>query len=297
MEVAVAEKKQTRSKTKKIVLLVVLVIIIVLSATAYHILWNYEFYQVKEVDLEPAAATYVLIPGAGHGAWSYNRVTEILEEAGQTVYSLTLPGLAERSDELTSDTDLNEHINDVVAYFENNDLQDVILVGHSYGGMVITGVADRIPNRVKHIVYLDAVHPLDGQNLLEAQPLTKYVDSVSEPRTINGVEVNLFPDDETIHFLGLKEKGDIEWAKQYLTPHPWKTFIQPLELQNPNTVEEIGKTDIYTKQQMVGLRLFRQIDKEEQDQAWVINTGHDLMITEPEIVANMLLNVATQIDD
>lgn len=297
MEPSAVEKKKTKSNAKKIVLFVILAIAIVLSALAYHILWNYDYYQVKEVDLDPGAATYVLIPGAGHGAWSYDRVTGILEEAGQTVYSLTLPGLAERSDELTADTDLNAHINDVVTFFEENDLQDVILVGHSYGGMVITGVADRVPSRVKHIVYLDAVHPSDGQNLLEAQPLTKYVDSVSEPRTINDVEVNLYPDDETIHFLGLKEKEDIEWAKQYLTPHPWKTFTQPLDLQNPNIVEEIGKTDIYTKQQMIGLRLFRQIDKEEQDQAWVIDTGHDLMITEHETVTNMLLNVGAQLEE
>lgn len=219
-----------------------------------------------------------------------------MEDAGQTAYALTLPGVAERSDELTAEVGLDTHINDVVHFFEDNDLKDVILVGHSYGGMVITGVANRVPDRIKHIVYLDAVHPADGQNLLEAQPLTKYVKSASEPQSINGIDVNLFPDDETIKFLGLKDKEDINWAKQFLTPHPFKAFTDKLKLNNPDIVNEIGKTDIYTQQQMMGLLLFRQINKEDKNNAWVIHTGHDLMITEYATVANMMLKIADQLN-
>lgn len=293
MEAVIQQKRRFK---KKIILLSISFIVILASIATYYLFGSYNYYQTKEVILEDGEATFVLIPGAGHGAWSYDRVKSILQDNGQTTYALTLPGLAERADELNSNIDLHTHIEDVVKFLEENNLTDVILVGHSYAGMVITGVADRVPSRIKHIVYLDAVHPSDGQNLLEAQPLTKYVDAVNKPLTINDIKVNLYPDEETIKFLGLKEKEDIKLAKQHLTPHPWKTFTQRLKLKNPNIVQKIGKTDIYTQQQMIGLLLFRQIDREEKENAWVIKTGHDLMITEYETVANMLLNVASKLD-
>ena len=219
----------------------------------------------------------------------------LLEEAGQTVYAVSLPGVGEQSDELTSETDLEDHINAVSDFITEHDLSDVILVGHSYGGMVITGVADRVPDRIKNIVYLDAVHPSDGQSLLDAQPMVQYVPAVSQPREVNGVEVNLYPDDDTIAFLGLTEPVDIVFAREHLTPHPWKTFTDTLHLENPDIVAQIGKTDIYTKTTLDGLLQTGIATSEEAAQAMVIDTGHDLMITEPELTADMLLCAAAEI--
>src|SRR6266403_787790 len=100
--------------------------------------------------------TYVLVHGGGHGGWCYQRVARILRSRGHEVYTPTMTGLGERAHLLSPAIDLNTQITDVVKALEFEDLRNVILVGHSYGGMIITGVADRATDRVGHIVYLDA---------------------------------------------------------------------------------------------------------------------------------------------
>jgi pimeloyl-ACP methyl ester carboxylesterase len=117
-------------------------------------------------------ATYVLVHGGAHGGWCYRRVGQILRPAGHEVHAPTLTGLGERSHLLGLGTDLETHISDVVNVFLYEDLRDVILVGQSYGGMVITGVADRVLERVAHLVYLDAALPEDGESLASMNPLT-----------------------------------------------------------------------------------------------------------------------------
>src|SRR6266704_2926101 len=99
-------------------------------------------------------ATYVLVHGGSHGGWCYQRVARLLRSAGHDVYAPTLTGVGERAHLLGPDVDLETHITDVVQLLRYEDLNDVILVGHSYGGMVITGVADRALDRVGHLVYL-----------------------------------------------------------------------------------------------------------------------------------------------
>src|SRR6185295_9033166 len=99
--------------------------------------------------------TYVLVHGGGHGGWCYQRVARLLRARGHEVYTPTLTGLGERAHLLSAAVDLDLHVTDVVNVLEYEDLRDVILVGHSYGGMVITGVADRATDRIGHIVFLD----------------------------------------------------------------------------------------------------------------------------------------------
>lgn len=283
-----------RNKKKIIIGCCAALVVIVAVVVCVFLNNGQELYTKQKIQLDNKSVTYVLVPGGGHGAWCYDEVKKIIEENGQTAYAVSLPGVGERAAELTAETDLNDHIDAVVDYIEENDLTDVYLVGHSYGGMVITGTADRIPDRIKNIVYLDAVHPADGQSLLDAQPLVSHVPVVGEPIILDGIEVNLYPDDETIEFLGLKDENDITYAKQHLTPHPWKTFTQKLELNDPDIAAKIGHTDIYTKTTLDGLLMAGLVDEQESKAAMVIDTGHDLMITEPELTANMLLNAAVQ---
>src|SRR5918997_4262365 len=101
-------------------------------------------------------ATYVLVHGGWHGGWCWKKVTPLLQAAEHEVYTPTLTGLGERSHLLSDAVDQETHITDVVNVLEYEDLQEVILVGHSYAGMVITGVADRLPERIGHLVYFDA---------------------------------------------------------------------------------------------------------------------------------------------
>src|SRR5580698_7767995 len=97
-------------------------------------------------------ATYVLVPGAGHGGWVYRRVAPLLRAKGHDVYTPTLTGIGERSHLLGPDVDLEMHIEDILGVLRFEDLNEVILAGRSYGGMVVTGVADRAPERIGHLV-------------------------------------------------------------------------------------------------------------------------------------------------
>jgi pimeloyl-ACP methyl ester carboxylesterase len=109
--------------------------------------------------------TFVLVHGATAGGWEWKSTGKFLTDDGHTVYRATLTGLGERMHLNGTDIDLQTHINDVVNLILFEDLHDVVLTGHSYGGMVITGVIDRIPERIRHVVYLDAAVPDDGMSL------------------------------------------------------------------------------------------------------------------------------------
>ena len=111
--------------------------------------------------------TFVLVHGATAGGWEWKSTGKFLTDDGHTVYRATLTGLGEREHLNSTDVDLQTHINDVVNLILFEDLHDVVLTGHSYGGMVITGVIDRIPERIRHVVFLDAAVPDDGMSLWE----------------------------------------------------------------------------------------------------------------------------------
>ena len=109
--------------------------------------------------------TFVLVHGATAGGWEWKSTGKFLTDDGHTVYRATLTGLGEREHLNSPDIDLQTHINDVVNLILYEDLHDVVLTGHSYGGMVVTGVMDRIPERIRHVVFLDAAVPRDGQSI------------------------------------------------------------------------------------------------------------------------------------
>lgn len=111
--------------------------------------------------------TYVIVHGATAGGWEWKSTGKFLTEDGHTVYRVTLTGLGERMHLNGPDVNLETHINDVVNLILFEDLHDVVLTGHSYGGMVITGVMDRIPERIRHVVFLDAAVPDDGMSLYD----------------------------------------------------------------------------------------------------------------------------------
>src|SRR5215211_1043953 len=115
-------------------------------------------------------ATFVLVAGAWHGGWCWRKVTPLLRAAGHEVFAPTLTGLGERSHLAHPDVGLTTHIQDIVNLLEYEDLNDVVLVGHSYSGMVITGVAEQVPGRLAHLVYLDAFVPENGQALVDLLP-------------------------------------------------------------------------------------------------------------------------------
>ena len=114
--------------------------------------------------------TFVLVHGAWHGGWCYKRVARLLRQAGHEVYTPTLTGPGERAHLINRAIDLNTHIQDIVAVIRCEELSDVVLCGHSYGGMVITGVAEQIAAKIRSLVYLDAFVPENGKSLMDYLP-------------------------------------------------------------------------------------------------------------------------------
>ncbi len=219
------------------------------------------------------------------------RVAPILRAAGHDVYTPTLTGLGERSHLLGPHVDLDLHIQDVVAVLEFEDLHDVILVGHSYGGMVITGSADRAAARVGRLVYLDAATPTNGQSLRDvAGPIIEAVRPFGE--TVDGLELVLLPAPDADLLYGVTDPDDLAWMSERLTGHPWQCFEQPLALENEAALWAIPKYHIVCTSTIATRDPKLIDDARARGRFWDIDTGHDLMITEPQAVADALLEVA-----
>jgi pimeloyl-ACP methyl ester carboxylesterase len=238
-------------------------------------------------------ATYVLVHGGGHGGWCYQRVARILRSEGHEVYTPTLTGLGERAHLLDDRVDLNRHIQDVVAVLHYEDLRDVILVGHSYGGMVITGIADRAAERVGKLVYLDAANPVNGQSLVDVSgPIIEAVRPMGT--VVDGMELVLLPAPEAGLLYGVTDPADLALMADRLTPHPWVCFAQPLDLRNEDALWAIPQYHIVCTSTLATRDRELLARARAEGRLWDIDTGHDLMLTEPEQTADALLQVAAR---
>jgi pimeloyl-ACP methyl ester carboxylesterase len=236
-------------------------------------------------------ATFVLVPGGAHGGWCYQRVARRLQAAGHIVYAVTCTGVGERSHLVSPDVDLNTHIQDVVNVLEYEDLRDVILLGHSYGGMVITGVADRASDRVGKLVFLDAANPKNGQSLLTNTPAVEGARGLGA--IVNDTEVVLVPAPGVTEFLyGVTDPEDVAWMDARLTGHPWKCFTTPLDLKNEDALWAIPQFHIVCSSTVATRDPQMIADAKAEGRFWEVDTGHDLMITEPDFVADTLEKVA-----
>ncbi|MHB1416380.1 MAG: alpha/beta fold hydrolase, partial [Chloroflexota bacterium] len=173
-------------------------------------------------------ATVVLVHGTTSGGWNWRHIAPRLRAEGHTVYTPTLTGLGERAHLAHPGVDLDTHVTDIVNVMLCEELTDVVLVGHSYGGMVITGVADRVPERVSLLVYLDALVPRDGESTWDLQP--------PEVRAHIGGLVQSEGQGWLIPIM--RGENDIP---VHNTPHPFRSWTQPLRLSNPAATAAIPK--------------------------------------------------------
>ncbi len=239
-------------------------------------------------------ATFVLVHGAWHGGWCWQNVTPFLEAAGHAVYAPTLTGLAERAAELTPEVGLDTHIQDIVGLLQEKDLHGVILVGHSYGGMVITGVVDQAPERIAHLVYLDTFVPRDGESMVGVVPfLGTYLRKQAQAHG-DGWRVDSRGD------YGVTTEPDRSWVLSQVTPQPLKTLEQPLHLKHPAIVSTKPRTHIECTGGGFFLSLLQHIAyvaiprSHPREAGWRLRklpTGHDAMITMPRELADLLLEV------
>jgi len=238
-------------------------------------------------------ADFVLVHGGGHGAWCWERLTPLLREAGHRVFTPVLTGVGERAAELTAETSLSTHITDVCQLIDSEDLTGFMLVGHSYGGTVITGVADRMAARIAQLIYLDAPQPGHGQSMVDASPGA--ADALAlQKRTVDGIDLVLFPTPEVIGYFGLTDPADIAWAIPHLTPHPLRSFQEKLDLADPAAVAALPHASIDIPDRHAE-RLREPLPAGAGPRRLeVIETGHDMMISEPRKLADLLLDIAAQ---
>ncbi|WP_333863581.1 alpha/beta hydrolase [Sphingobacterium sp.] len=241
--------------------------------------------KAQHQDLRP---TYVLVHGAWHGGWCWQDVAQRLTDAHYRVYAPTLTGLGERRHLIEPSTDIDTHIQDIVNLIEMEDLHDVYLVGHSYAGAVIAGVADRIPSRLHKLIFLDAMIVENGQSPISLQP--KAVQEL-QLKNIQRKE-NFAPFD--VALFGVTAPSMVSWVKERLSPQPFGTFAQPLHLKhqygNGLPLVYIACTD----PQLPIMKEMSQKVRADQKLSWQyreIATGHDAMLTEPKKLADMLMEL------
>jgi pimeloyl-ACP methyl ester carboxylesterase len=234
--------------------------------------------------------TFVLVHGGGHGGWCWGRVAPLLRAAGHEVHTPTLTGLGERSHLLSPEVSLETHVADVANVLAYEDLTDVVLVGHSYGGLVITGVADRAPERVGHLVSLDAAIPRDGECLADSSPGVRRF-AEADMRLVDGVFLVLWPGPIAKALYGVVDPADLAWMEPRLTPHPYRTFTDPLVLRNEAAVAAIPRT-IINCPGTLAVRPPETLDRWfAAERVWALDTGHDTMITAPAATAELLLRL------
>jgi pimeloyl-ACP methyl ester carboxylesterase len=235
-------------------------------------------------------ATFVIAHGAWSSGFAWKKVRPLLRAAGHEVFTPSYTGLGERSHLATPDVNLSTHIQDVVNTLFYEDLRDVVLVGHSYGGMVATGAADRAADRVRKVIYLDAFVPRDGQALndLTQRPPGSALDApTGGPPPAEGWLVPPMPpsDDAT--------PEDQAWLAPRRGPQPRKTFEEKISLTG--TVEKLPRVYIYCLQIRPGDVFGQFAARARSEPGWQyeeIDATHSPNVTAPEALVEILLRHA-----
>ncbi len=235
-------------------------------------------------------ATYVLVHGAWHGAWCWRVVARNLRRAGHDVYAPSLTGLGERKHLAGPDVDLDTHILDIVHLLEMEDLEEVILVGHSYGGMVVTGTADRVHERIRALVYLDAFVPEDGRSLLDYVVPERAAWMAEEGRRTGQVSP------PPMSLWGLQKKEHLDFVGPREVKHPFATMAKNITLENEPALARLPKTFVYCSSPATGsfdqfAALYRNAPGWRFQE---LETGHDAMILVPDEVSAVLLQEASR---
>ncbi|MEW6707866.1 MAG: alpha/beta hydrolase family protein [Pseudomonadota bacterium] len=230
-------------------------------------------------------ADYVLVHGAWHGAWCWKKLLPELWRAGHRAFAVTLSGVGERAHQLSRDIRLRTHADDVCAVLEAEELDRAILVGHSYAGMVITAVADRMPRRIGRLVYLDAVVPMPGESWSSSHP-----EEVRAMRRASIARAGAIPPADPAQF-GLQGE-DADWVQRRQTPQPGSVYDDPLQFDTAR-LAALPRTFIdCTAPALPTIAASRRRVREQPGwQVLEIATGHDPMISAPQALLRHLLSL------
>jgi pimeloyl-ACP methyl ester carboxylesterase len=240
-------------------------------------------------------STFLLVHGAWHSGRCWDRVVPLLESAGHLVIAPSLTGYGENAHLLGPEVGLDTHVEDVVSLIQERDLTDVILVGHSYAGLVISSAANQVPDRIAQLVYLDAMVPEDGETAVDVQPMTqKLIDLAA--KSDSGWRVPPLPElPPPFGLFGVTDPADVAWLRTMLSDQPILCLRQPVRLDNP-AVRAIPRTHIHcvgAKPEGITRRPVPVVQPNGSPaQVWELPTGHDCMITMPAELSELLLKLA-----
>jgi pimeloyl-ACP methyl ester carboxylesterase len=247
-------------------------------------------------------AVYVLVGGGWLGGWCWRPVARRLREEGHDAYPVTLTGLCERVHLASPKVDLETHITDVVNLIGFEDLREVVLLGHSYAGVVVTGAADRVPERISQLVYLDTGPIPDGTALIDTFPpeVREHVERQVE-ESGGGWRFPVPPREELATFGSLEGLDDarLESLRSRAVDQPFGTFTQPLRLENPAR-EALPKVGILCSFSLEEVRTIidsgNPVFREMASPSWrfvELPTGHYPMFSRPEDLASVLLHISS----
>jgi len=233
-------------------------------------------------------ATFVLVHGTSCGGWIWQKITPLLRAKGHEVFTPTLTGVGDRSHLLNCGVDLTTHITDVANLLSYEDLADVVLVGHSYAGMVITGVAAKVPERLKLLVYLDAYVPADGQTESDLWPADMRAAIQADEAAGRGLRLPPSPD-----FLGITDPEMAAWVQTRMTPHPLATYQEPVPAGSIRSAA-LPRAFIHCTGGPT-TPVFAPFAAKARSAGWEVHelaTGHCAMLTMPREVAELLIRFA-----
>lgn len=231
--------------------------------------------------------TFLLVHGTGDGGWIWQKLTPLLQAGGHTVYTPTLTGVGDRSHLLHCGVKLTTHITDITNLLFYEDLSDVVLVGHSYGGMVITGVAAKAPERLKRLVFLDAYMPAEGQSEADLWPDEMRASILADDAARQGVREPVPPD-----ILGINDPELLAWVLARATPHPMATYTEPVPAGGSMSAA-LPRAYIHCTLGTTA-PIFAPFSAKARAEGWRVYelaTGHSPMLTMPEQVAGLLVEL------
>lgn len=237
--------------------------------------------------------TFVLVAGSYHGGWCWSEVAALLRAGGHDVHAPTLTGLGDRAHLHGPQVRLATHVEDLARLVHYEDLHDVVIVAHSYGGVPAGGVVDRMPERFSHAVYFDALIPRDGAATVDLLP-APFGAYFTDRAGADG-RIPLAPD--SVLRWGLDGHPLLSWVQERLTDQPTATFTDPLPMRA--AVEEAGPLPVYvyaTVKPTVDL-FTGHAEHARTTPGWIyreIDAPHDYMITHPEQTAGLLDSLARE---
>jgi pimeloyl-ACP methyl ester carboxylesterase len=229
--------------------------------------------------------TFVLVHGGWHGGWCWSAVAEILRQREHAVFTPTQTGLGERSHLLSASIDLDLFVTDIANVLVWEDLHDVVLVGHSFGGITISGVADRMPERIRHLVYLDAFILENGQSTLSMVPPNVASERMKAAQESSG-GLSIPPPPPSN--FGIVDPMQAAFVEPRLTPHPFGAYTSPLVLAHPVGNDLPVTYIVCTDPIYEPASTSRRWVKEAGWRTVELATGHDAMVIAPDSLADLL---------